>query len=142
MGELSLLISETGAGKEQEYDPLHRISVCFVYKKYLDKDTAFNWYFPIPRTQIVPIMSLSRLGVCSLQCGELLGSWVMLSPFLIFVSLYCVGKVMGVVFELKFRNIWGMLWEAAWCTQESDGSSFSDTEIHFLISLTVISENT
>lgn len=42
---------------------------------------------------------------------------------------------------LKFRNNWGMLWEAAWCTQGSDGSSISDTEIHFLISLTVISEN-
>lgn len=68
VGELSLLISETGAGKEQEYDLLHRISVCFVYRKYLDKDTAFNWYFPIPRTQIMPIMLLSKLGVCSLQC--------------------------------------------------------------------------
>lgn len=35
-----------------------------------------------------------------------------------------------------------MLWEAAWCAQESDASSVSDAEIHFLISLTVISENT
>lgn len=58
-----------------------------MYKSYLDKDIAFNLYFLlIPTTQIVPMMLLNKLGVCSFQgWGELLGSWIMPSPLLLFV---------------------------------------------------------
>lgn len=97
--ELSLLVSGTGVAKDQEYFlKIYFIGFLFVYKQYLDKDIAFNWYLPPPATQIVPIMFLNKLGV-----GELLDSWVM-STLLILCALNCVRKVLGAGFVFKVQE--------------------------------------
>lgn len=134
--ELSL-VSGTGAGKDQEYFiKIYFIGFLFAWCVLVLPPCPYNpncansvaeqaWYMQVPVLGGTsgPLDNAESTPDICVPCA-VWGRWWLL-------CLY-----------LQFRNNWGMLWEAAWCTQGSDGSSVSDTEIHFLISLTVISVNT